>query len=122
MPSDKPIVRLADILENIDRIERYIQHHDFQGFAQDQQCRDAVECCLLRIAEAARKLEGIVERLVPDQPWFAVRALGNVIRHEYDNVSPVAIWQVITEDLPLLVPSVQSAIVRLQSDNDTKPE
>jgi uncharacterized protein with HEPN domain len=115
LPSEKPIVRLEDILENIDRIGRYTKAHDFQSFAQDQQCRDAVERCLLRISEAARKLQDTAERIAPDQPWSSIRALGNVIRHEYDSVSPVAIWQIVKEDLPALARAIKAAIHTLQS-------
>src|SRR5215210_6497172 len=56
LPSDKPILRLEDILENIARIERYTEPYNFERFAQDQQCQDAVERCLLRISEAAKSL------------------------------------------------------------------
>ena len=122
MPSDKPLVRLEDILENIDLIKDYTRDHDFQTFARDRQCRDAVERCLQRISEAARKLEGLVDRIAPNQPWSAIRAFGNVLRHEYDSVSPVLVWQVVSEDLPLLVPSIQAAIMRLQLDDDGKDQ
>jgi uncharacterized protein with HEPN domain len=122
LPSDKPLVRLEDILENIDLIKNYTGDHDFQTFARDRQCRDAVERCLQRISEAARKLEGLVDRIAPNQPWSAIRAFGNVLRHEYDSVSPVLVWQVVSEDLPLLVPSIQAAIMRLQLDDNGKDQ
>ena len=57
MPSNVPIRRLEDILANIQRIERYTRGYDFQRFSKDQQCQDAVERCLARISEAAKKLE-----------------------------------------------------------------
>lgn len=114
MPSDKPLLRLADILENVDRIEKYVKGHDPGSFARDQQCMDAVERCLLRIAEAAGKLKEIIEQIAPDQPWSDIRALGNLLRHEYDNVSPVVIWQIVAEDLPGLRTAVETAMTRLQ--------
>jgi uncharacterized protein with HEPN domain len=117
LPSDNPILRLEDILENIDRIARYTQDYDFQLFARDQQCQDAVERCLLRIAEAARKLEGIVESIVPDQPWSDIRAVGNVLRHEYDDVDPVVIWKIVAADLPPLKQAVETAVKKLQAKN-----
>ena len=86
MPSDKPLQRLNDILESIDRIVQYTHDQGFDDFIQDRLTRDAVERCLLRISEAAKKLEGIVDELAPDQPWSDIRALGNAIRHEYDTL------------------------------------
>jgi uncharacterized protein with HEPN domain len=116
LPSDNPILRPEDILENIGRIERYTKDHSFERFALDQQCLDAVERCLLRISEAARKLEGTVESLAPGQPWADIRAVGNVLRHEYDNVNPSVIWQIVAHDLRSLRQAVEAALHRLRNE------
>jgi len=99
LPSDNPIRRLNDILENIDRIVQYTRDYGYQDFLQDRLTRDAVERCLLRIAEVARKLEGLVDEIAADQPWSDIRALGNIIRHEYDAIDPVVIWKIVEDDL-----------------------
>jgi uncharacterized protein with HEPN domain len=117
LPSKKPSRRLEDILENIERIRQYTAGYDLERFEADRQCRDAVERCLLRISEAARKLEGIEDKIAPDQPWAEMRRLGNVLRHEYDGVDLVTIWQIVTEDLPSLQNAIQQALTRL---NDTR--
>jgi uncharacterized protein with HEPN domain len=88
LPSDKPLKRLNDILENIDRIVQYTRDQGFDDFIQDHLTRDAVERCLLRISEAANKLKGIVDELAPDQPWSDIRALGNAIRHDTMRLMP----------------------------------
>jgi uncharacterized protein with HEPN domain len=110
LPSDKPLLRLYDILENVDRIRRYTERYNFDRFADDPKCQDAVKRCLLRISEAARKLEGIVDPIAPEQPWADVRAVGNVLRHEYDAVDPAVIWQIIEKDLAPLRRAVEIAI------------
>lgn len=65
---------------------------------------------MLRISEAARKLEGIVDVIAPEQPWSDVRAVGNVLRHEYDAVDPEVIWQIVEKDLVPLRRAVEKAI------------
>jgi uncharacterized protein with HEPN domain len=45
-----------------------------------------VERCLERISEAAKKLDDQAAMLIPDQPWDKIRAFGNVLRHEYDEI------------------------------------
>jgi uncharacterized protein with HEPN domain len=79
LPSDKPLQRLNDILENIDWILEYTRGQRYPDFAGDRRTRDAMERCLLRVSEAARKLEGFVEDIASDQPWSDIRSLGNVI-------------------------------------------
>jgi uncharacterized protein with HEPN domain len=120
LPSDKPRFRLEDVLENIDRIRRYTENYTFDRFAADSKCQDAVERCLLRISEAARKLEGIVDTLAPDQPWSDVRAVGNVLRHEYDAVNPTVIWRIVEHDLEPLRAAVERAITILQGKDVEK--
>jgi uncharacterized protein with HEPN domain len=121
LPSEKPLLRLYDILENVDRIRRYTEHYTFDRFAEDPKCQDAVERCLLRISEAARKLEGVVDVIAPEQPWSDVRAVGNVLRHEYDTVNPEVIWQIVEKDLVPLSQAVEKAIGFLRDDN-AKPD
>ena len=121
MPSDKPLFRLADVLENIDRIRRYTENYTIDRFVSDPKCQDAVERCLLRISEAARKLQGVVEILVPDQPWSDIRAVGNVLRHEYDAINPNVIWHIVENDLGPLRQAVERAIVVLR-EKDAKSD
>lgn len=113
MPSSRPAARLADILENIDRIEAYTAGLDLGGFERDLLRRDAVERCLLRISEAARKLGAPAESIVPGQPWAAIRSLGNVLRHDYDDVAPAIIWRIVESELAPLKRAVRDVLERL---------
>jgi uncharacterized protein with HEPN domain len=121
LPSDKPLFRLTDVLENIDRIRTYTENYAIDRFLSGPKCQDAVERCLLRISEAARKLQGVVEVLVPHQPWSDIRAVGNVLRHEYDTINPNIIWHIIENDLGSLRQAVERAIVVLR-ETDAKPD
>ena len=95
-----------------------MESYTFGRFAKDTKTQDAVERCLLRISEAARKLEGIVDTIAPEQPWSDVRAVGNVLRHEYDAVNPDVIWNIIENDLGPLRQAVEKAIGILKKMND----
>ena len=78
LPSEKPARRLRDILENADAIARYTEGVDLDAFTADAKTRDAVERCPERISEAARKLGEQAPRLVGDQPWPQITALGQM--------------------------------------------
>lgn len=114
MPSSRPVERLEDILENIGRIETYVTGYDLDRFAKDYLRQDAVERCLLRISEAAKKLGEQVETLAPGQPWTDIRSMGNILRHDYDNVDPDIIWRVATIDLGSLKEAVKNALATLR--------
>jgi uncharacterized protein with HEPN domain len=114
LPSKNPILRLEDILGNIELIQAYTQNVSYDDFIRNRMCQDAVERCVSRISEAASKLEGSIEDLMPNQPWLQIRAVGNVLRHEYDRVNPIFIWRIVSEDLQSLKAAVQLALERLR--------
>jgi uncharacterized protein with HEPN domain len=64
-----PAASLADILENLERIEGYVAGLDREAFGGDTLRRDAVERCLERIREAAVRLGEKAAELAPSQPW-----------------------------------------------------
>lgn len=110
VPSDKPLRRLGDIVENVRAIESYTAGMDLHAFANDRKTYDAVERCLERISEAAGKLGDTASTLVPDQPWAQIRALGNRLRHEYDTIREDRLWEIIQVDLPRLIAACEMAL------------
>jgi uncharacterized protein with HEPN domain len=115
LPSDKRTRWFEDILDNVARIERFTVGMDFQAFLTDEQATFAVLHALLIISEAARRLGADADALAPDQPWRAIRGLGNILRHEYGGVDPNAIWRIVADDLPLLKRAVEGALAELRS-------
>ena len=117
MPSSDPAQRFEDILSNIARIEIHTAGiEDETAFEENYTAYDAVERCLERISEAAKKLGPVGETLCPDIPWPRVRGLGNILRHEYDRVESIRIWYVVHDDLPSLKAAAEAALLNLQKD------
>jgi uncharacterized protein with HEPN domain len=114
LPFERELRRFEDILENIGRIERFTAGSDYPRFVADEQVMFAVFHALLIISEAARKLADRAGQLVPEQPWLAIRALGNVLRHQYDEIEPAVVWQIVSDDLPRLKRSIEQALPDLR--------
>jgi uncharacterized protein with HEPN domain len=113
VPSKNPIQRLEDILENIALIQEFSAGMDVRSFTHDRKTSNTVERCLERISEAARKLGADAERLCPAVPWPQLRAVGNLLRHEYDSVDGARVWLMIETDLMPLKNAVQAALNRM---------
>jgi uncharacterized protein with HEPN domain len=114
VPSKDPIQRFEDILENVARIEEFTAGMDLTVFSADLKTSNASERCLERISEAAKKLGGTAEDLCPGVPWAKVRALGNLLRHEYDRIDIVRVWLLIEDDLAPLKAAAQAALKQLR--------
>ena len=66
MPSrHDPADSLADIIENAERVERYLTGIDRDVFAGNGLMRDAVERCMERVCEAAHRLGERAADLMP---------------------------------------------------------
>ena len=119
MPSrHDPVASLADILENLERIEGYVAGLDREGFGGDTLRRDAVERCLERICEAAFRLGEKAADLVPSQPWGDIRGMGNRLRHAYDRVDLDVLWNTVRDRLPSLKVDVERALAGQKARND----
>ncbi len=110
MPSKRAGRRFQDILDNIESIGRYTRGMSERKFVANDLVADAVERCLSRISEAARKLGKTAETLVPDEPWPKIRGLGKLLRHDYDIVLRSIIWEIVRDNLPSLRRACRKAL------------
>ena len=102
-----------DIVDNIARIEKYVDGLDHKSLEGDDLRHDAVERCLERICEAAFRLGDKAAVILPDQPWQDNRGMGNRLCHAYDQIDAQIVWNVVSERLPGLKADAIKALERL---------
>ncbi|MBM3523254.1 MAG: DUF86 domain-containing protein [Alphaproteobacteria bacterium] len=54
-----------------------------------------------------------MKALHPDIPSGRIAGIGNVLRHDYDEVDPTQLWPIITDHLPPLRAAIESLIRRV---------
>ncbi|MEJ7608128.1 MAG: HepT-like ribonuclease domain-containing protein [Bryobacteraceae bacterium] len=113
MPSSRGSQRLQDILDNIARIERFTAGMDLESFGKDEEKLFAVKPALLIISKAGAKLGERATELCPEINWQDVRSFGNRLRHEYDSIDVVRLWDIVKGHLSPLKIAVQGALKRL---------
>jgi len=119
MPSDVPNERLQDIITNIDRVRAHLKGMTPDA-GLDDKTRDAVERCLERISEAAKKLGAIMEERQPQVSWRGIRGLGNVLRQEYDAVNDSTIARIVEQELGPLRQACVNELALRQDDEDAR--
>ena len=65
------------------------------------------------ISEAARRLPPDLRERYPQLPWRAIMGVGNVLRHNYEDVAEQQIWRTVMEDLPSLEQAVSAELARI---------
>jgi len=117
LPSRRnPADSLHHIVENAERVARYLAGMDRQAFEQNEAVRDAVERCIERVCEAAHRLGERAEQLMPGQPWGDIRGMGNRLRHAYDRVDVSIVWNTAQVRLPELATGARRALAQLQAE------
>jgi uncharacterized protein with HEPN domain len=112
MRHDRPTDLLQDILDFIEKIA------DWTG-AQDALTDDktlyAVLHVLQYIGEAVSRLPKDVTDLAPEVPWQRIRAMRNLIAHDYAGIDAAIVSKTVHERLPELKAADVSMIARLTS-------
>ncbi len=78
---------LHDIMDAIQKIERFIEGLDFAQFAGDDKTNFAVVRALEIIGEATRKIPNSVRARYPSVPWREMAGLRDKLIHDYFLVS-----------------------------------
>ncbi len=113
MPSDRARLALFDIRDNIALAREFVAGLSFEAFRDDRRTFYAVTRCLEIISEAARRLPDAVRERHSDLPWRAIMGVGNVYRHDYDNVAEEFIWRTVQHSLRPLLEAVEAEIASL---------
>lgn len=102
--------RLSHIVEAVEKIQSYVAGMSLEEFLTDTRTSDAVLRNLEIVGEAARLVPEEVTTRHQQVPWAEMRALRNIVAHEYDRVDLRIIWEAVHHDLPPLVPLVQEVL------------
>jgi len=101
---------LVQMLDNIERIRLWTTGHTLETYRANLMLRDAGERCLERISGASRRLSHETRAAQPQIPGRKVADIGNVLRHEYDDVADAEVWRIVVDDLSAQRSAVQSML------------
>ena len=110
MFSRKWAFRVRHILDAVARIRQYTEGMGLETFHIDSRTVDAVVYNLAIIGEAVRHIPDEVQSTHPGIPWKAMRAMRNVVVHEYERVNVSIVWETLQQDLPPLVPLLEELL------------
>jgi len=113
MLSNKAQLALFDIRDNGQLARDFVAGLSFEDFKEDRRTFYAVTRALEIISEAARRLPPELHARHPELPWRAIMGVGNVYRHNYDNVAEEYVWRSLHESLPALLAVIAHEIEQL---------
>jgi len=99
MPRDYKLY-LEDILEAIEKTERYTQDMTIQQLGGNSMVLDAVLHNLEIIGEAAKHIPDELKSKYPAAEWRKITGLRDIVAHEYFGISLEIVWDILKNKLP----------------------
>lgn len=98
---------VSDILESIEKIQKYTYGLSFETFTADDKTVDAVIRNFEIIGEAANRIPEDIKEKFPSTSWFRIKGFRNRIVHDYMGIDYEIVWNIIENDLTKLSEEIQ---------------
>ena len=98
---------LADILDSGNAVLAFVKDLSFEEFCNDRKTSSAVIREFEIIGEAVGKLPDELKQKRPDVEWQDIKDFRNLLIHEYFGVDLEILWNVIQDNLPVLINAVR---------------
>jgi uncharacterized protein with HEPN domain len=118
MVEKSPAPILQDIVDAIERIQSKTKDLSLTEFAADWERLWVVERGVEIVSEASRRLPDEIKDRHPVIPWKKIAGIGNVLRHEYDAVSPRVLLNIAHNDLIPLERVCKAELMRQKLQQD----
>ncbi|MBE5949031.1 MAG: DUF86 domain-containing protein [Lachnospiraceae bacterium] len=100
--------RDADVLKHIigycEEIEGTVERfgEDYDIFSTDNVYQNAVALCVLQIGELTTHFTEEFKNVYNEMPWNQIKALRNIVAHNYGKIDKEILWETVINDIPEL--------------------
>jgi len=104
---------LADMLWFAAEIEEYVTARGEQNFYTDRPTQLVAEALLHRLGEAVSRLDRDSPTFIQDHPeieWAKIKAMPNIVAHEYGFIDHRIFWRALSVSLPQDVAAIRRLV------------
>ncbi len=113
-----PRLYLHDILDSIEKIQRYTSNMSFQEFTESSLTIDAVVRNFEIIEEASGRIPDDIQYKYPEIPWYEMKSMRNIVAHEYFRVDLKIIWKTSRESLNIVTEMIRCLLNEISMPKD----
>lgn len=101
--------RLKDILEAIEKVDKYVQHGK-DAYLSEELLQTWIVHHILIVGEAASRITKEFQDTHPEISWPFIIAMRNILIHEYFSIDIETVWKTASEDLPELATNIRKIL------------
>lgn len=101
---------LFDIIDAINKIEKYLVGYTQDTFFEDELIQDAVVRRLEIIGEAVKHIPDHIKQEFPDVAWKKAAGFRDVVVHNYFGIDTSITWDTAKQDLPEFSQQIQTVL------------
>ncbi len=109
-PDQRDAAYLWDMLEAARRAVEFTRGGTLDGYLKNRMLQYAVERAIEIVGEAANRVSAGFREAHPEVPWRKIVAQRNVLVHEYGDIEPTLIWDLVQTYLPALIVRLEGLV------------
>jgi len=117
-PEEKDSAYLWDMLQAAKEVESMLEKYDLSAFLGDRVLVRAIERGVAILGESARRVSMTCREEHTEIPWREIIGQRNILAHEYGQIDHELLYKTATEDIPEIIPIIQSLLPPLDEDNE----
>ncbi len=111
----RELLYLKDIIEAIERIDRYLSQVERERFFAEELLQDGVVRNLEIIGEAVKNIPDSTRQSRPQIPWQEIMRMRDRIAHHYFRIDLEIVWETATRNLSVLKEAVVTLIEDIEN-------
>jgi len=101
---------LLDIQESARLILEYAAEMDPSLLSQNKMVQDAIIRRFEILGEASARISESCKNQFPTVPWQVMKAMRNLLIHQYDSVDLQILWKTLEQDIPGLLTQISEIL------------
>lgn len=104
MLNSRDLSVLDYIMKYCDEIEHTCKQFksDYDEFLSNSIFQNAIALCVLQIGELVTNLTEEFKAKYNEIPWAQIKAMRNIVAHNYGKIDIGTLWETVTDDIPAL--------------------